>query len=92
MNEWIGSAATIEEAIAKGLQELGAAREDVEIEVLEVPKKRFLGLAKGAARVRLIRKAQEPPQAPRQTRDGKVWVKDGVVGWEQPEEGGSPQD
>ncbi|MGI6148502.1 MAG: flagellar assembly protein A [Limnochordia bacterium] len=90
MNEWIGSAATIEEAIAKGLQELGAAREDVEIEVLEVPKKRFLGLAKGAARVRLIRKAQEPPQAPRQTRDGKVWVKDGVVGWEQPEEGGSP--
>ena len=50
MNEWIGSAATIEEAIAKGLQELGAAREDVEIEVLEVPKKRFLGLAKGAAR------------------------------------------
>ncbi|HHT72546.1 MAG TPA: FapA family protein [Firmicutes bacterium] len=91
MNEWVGSAATIDEAIAEGLKELGATRDEVEIEVLEVPKKRLLGLARSDAKVKLTRKhkAQETNTPPR-NRDGKAWIKDGKLGYEPPEEGGNP--
>ena len=91
MNEWVGSAATIDEAIAEGLKELGATRDEVEIEVLEVPKNRLLGLARSDAKVKLTRKhkAQETNTPPR-NRDGKAWIKDGKLGYEPPEEGGNP--
>ncbi|MCR4420267.1 MAG: RNA-binding cell elongation regulator Jag/EloR [Clostridia bacterium] len=44
---------TVEEAIEFGLQELGAPREEVEVEVLEAGSKGFLGLGARLARVRL---------------------------------------
>jgi spoIIIJ-associated protein len=45
---------TVEEAIEMGLQQLGAPREEVEIEVLEVGSRGFLGLGAKQARVRLL--------------------------------------
>ena len=88
MNEWVGSAATIDEAIAEGLKEL-ATRDEVEIEVLEVPKS-YLGLARSDAKVKLTRKhkAQETNTPPR-NRDGKAWIKDGKLGYE-PQKKGNP--
>lgn len=45
---------TVEEAIEVGLQQLGAPREEVEIEVLEVGSRGFLGLGAKQAKVRLV--------------------------------------
>lgn len=89
MNEWVGSAATVEEAIAQGLRELGATREEVDIEILEIPKKRLLGRARGSARVKLTRKQPTPTHSPQRDSDGKVWVKDGKLGYTPPGEGGA---
>ncbi|MBC7336415.1 MAG: protein jag [Clostridia bacterium] len=44
---------TVEEAIAAGLRELGAPREEVEVEVVDAGTKGFLGLGARLARVRL---------------------------------------
>lgn len=44
---------TVEEAIEAGLRELGAPREEVQVEVLEAGSKGFLGLGARLARVRL---------------------------------------
>lgn len=45
---------TVEEAVALALAELGVGREDVEVEVLEEPGKKILGLIpRGQARVRV---------------------------------------
>ena len=46
-------APTVEEAIARGVAELGMAREDLEVEVLDEGGKGFLGLSGRQARVRL---------------------------------------
>lgn len=46
------SAKTIEAAIENGLEELGLAREDVTVEVLENPKPGFLGI--GAAKAKIL--------------------------------------
>lgn len=47
------SGKTVEEAIEKALEELGAARDEVEIEVLEEPRGGMLGVGAHEARVRV---------------------------------------
>lgn len=49
----IVTAKTIEEAAQNGATQLGVAREDVEIEVLEEPKKGFLGMGAAPAKVKV---------------------------------------
>jgi len=87
MKEWVGRGASIEEAIAKGLQELSTTRENVDIQIFEQPKRRLLGIAKTDAVVRLIVKANEPQDIDTQL-DGMVWVEDGQVRYKAPAEGG----
>src|SRR5690554_5818224 len=87
MKEWVGRGASIEEAIAKGLQELSTTRENVDIQILEQPKRRLLGIAKTDAVVRLIVKDNEPQDIDTQL-DGMVWVEDGQVRYKAPAEGG----
>ncbi|MGQ9585305.1 MAG: RNA-binding cell elongation regulator Jag/EloR [Anaerolineae bacterium] len=54
---------TVEEAIEEGLGALGLTREQVEVEVLQVGSRGFLGLGSGMARVRLVPKEPGPPVA-----------------------------
>ena len=64
--------ATVDEAINEALARLGAAEDDVVIEVLSTPRSGVLGLGARAARVRVARRApqgahsraQSPPPAP----------------------------
>ena len=49
----IVTAKTIEEAALEGASKLGVAREDVEIEVLEEPKKGFFGMGAVPAKVKV---------------------------------------
>ena len=42
--EVIATGLTVDEAIAAACEKLGAPRENVDIEVLEMPKKKFFGL------------------------------------------------
>lgn len=56
---------TVEEAIAKGLEQLGVGPSQVIVEVLEEPSRGILGFGARAARVRLQMLAPPPP--PRQT-------------------------
>src|SRR6266446_3688603 len=66
------SAATIDQAINQALAQLGAAQDDVTIEVLSTPRAGVLGLGARQARVRVTRRAPEiassgvtsPPPAP----------------------------
>ncbi len=66
------TAATVDEAVDQALGELGAAHDDVVIEVLSTPRSGLLGLGSRAAKVRVSRrpmegahsKAQSPPPAP----------------------------
>jgi spoIIIJ-associated protein len=66
------TAASVEEAIAQALKELGAEEADVEIEVLATPRSGVLGLGSRQARVRVTRRppleassgVQSPPSAP----------------------------
>ncbi len=66
------SASTVEQAISEALDKLGAAEDDVVIEVLTTPRSGVLGLGARAAKVRVTRKAPpearsgvaEPPPAP----------------------------
>ena len=49
----IVTAKTVEEAVIEGAAQLGVAREDVEFEVLEEPKKGFFGMGAVPARVKV---------------------------------------
>jgi spoIIIJ-associated protein len=63
MRETVVEAATVEEAIAEGLVELGLNKEEAGYEVLAEPGKGFLGLtSKRIARVRVWARADEPEQ------------------------------
>ena len=55
---------TVDDAIAKGLAELGAAPTDVIVEVLEEPSRGVFGLGARPARVRLKVFRSAPPAAP----------------------------
>jgi spoIIIJ-associated protein len=63
MRETVVEAATVEEAIAEGLVELGLTKEEAGYEVLAEPGKGFLGLtSKRIARVRIWARADEPEE------------------------------
>src|SRR4051794_27932648 len=51
----------IETAISKGVSELGVSREEVIVEVLEEPGRRFVGLGSKLAKVRLPGMRPWPP-------------------------------
>ncbi len=57
-----GSGNTIEEAIEKALDELGASREEVEIQILSQGGRRLLGLGTQEARVRVTLQPPEPEE------------------------------
>ena len=72
------SSATVEQAISEALAQLGAAQDDVVIEVLATPRSGLLGLGARDARVRVSRRAQvaatsgvtaPPPAPPPQRRE-----------------------
>src|SRR5271156_971116 len=72
------SASTVEQAISEALQQLGAAEDDVVIEVLATPRSGLLGLGARDARVRVSRRADvaatsgvtaPPPAPPPQRRE-----------------------
>lgn len=90
MRKWVGRGSSVEEAVSKGLQELGVTKEEVEIIVLEEPKRRLLGLARTEAVVQLIPKAKRQNGSSAQDLNGKVWIEDGQFGFEPPREGGTP--
>ncbi len=52
--EYIATGKTVEAAVELGAKELGVAAEDVTFEVLEQPKKGFLGLGETPAKVKVI--------------------------------------
>ena len=52
--EVIMSGKSIEEAVGRGARELGLNRDDVSFEVLEIPKKGFMGLGEKGAKVRVF--------------------------------------
>jgi spoIIIJ-associated protein len=60
-------APTIEEAVEKGLEELGLREEDVDIEVLDTGSKGLFGLGTRHARVRLTIKSAEAKRQPKQS-------------------------
>src|SRR5258708_33433296 len=70
------SAQTVDEAISDALGQLGAAQDDVVIEVIATPRSGVLGLGSRQARVRVTRRpplearsgvTAPPPAPPRQT-------------------------
>jgi spoIIIJ-associated protein len=62
MHEIESSGASVEEAIAAGLKELGVKREDVQVEVLDEGARGILGLGSRPARVRLAVTAPAKPE------------------------------
>jgi spoIIIJ-associated protein len=56
-------APSVEEAVAKGLSQLGLPEDAVDIEVLDVGNKGFLGLGTRQARIRLLLKGSDPQPA-----------------------------
>ena len=59
------TAKTEEEAIAKGLAQLGLDRDDVSLEILERGKTGFLGIGSVPAKVKLTYEAPDEPPRPR---------------------------
>ncbi|HET8679906.1 MAG TPA: RNA-binding cell elongation regulator Jag/EloR [bacterium] len=59
------SARSVEEAIALAIRELGASREDVDVEVLQEPRPALLGLGGRDARVRVTTRSTEGALAER---------------------------
>ncbi len=73
---------TIEEAIAKGLNHLSLAKEDVNIEILNEGRKGFLHIGSKEAEVRIERKAEQkskPKDLDLPLQKGKVWVESGTI-------------
>ena len=61
--EVVVSAKTIEQAVELGANELGMSKDDVTYEVLEMPKKGFLGIGSTDAKVKVIGKLSESDMA-----------------------------
>jgi len=86
-------APSVEEAIAKGLQDLGLTEDDVDVEILDEGKKGFLGLSTRQARVALMIKNHqaEPlkkaePAQPEVVTKSSADVKEEPVAGDEPEE------
>jgi spoIIIJ-associated protein len=64
-------APTVEEAIARGLEQLGVPKEMVDVDILDEGARRFLGFGSRQVRVRLTLKPVEekPVEAPTPTQD-----------------------
>ncbi|HWQ51210.1 MAG TPA: Jag N-terminal domain-containing protein, partial [Terriglobales bacterium] len=60
IKEHLATGKTIEEAIASGIAELALDRDSVSVEVVETPKKGFLGLGGSPAQVRLTYEVDLP--------------------------------
>lgn len=58
---------TVEEAIQNGLQQLGLAKDEVEITIIEDAKKGFLGFGKKAAKVSITALAKVKPEVAEET-------------------------
>lgn len=83
----LGTGDTIDAAIAVALAELGATRDQVEVEVLQQPQRRgFLGLKRQPAEVRVTVK-EEPGPPP---EEGTLAVFNGKLVYEPPPPGGLP--
>lgn len=83
----LGTGDTIDAAIAVALAELGATRDQVEVEVLQQPQRRgFLGLKRQPAEVRVTVK-EEPGPPP---EEGTLAVVNGRLVYEPPPPGGLP--
>ena len=65
-------APTIDEAIARGQEQLGVARENLDVEVLDEGSKGFLGFGSRQVRVRLTLKAAAPAEAEPQVTASQV--------------------
>ncbi|MFC6181395.1 RNA-binding cell elongation regulator Jag/EloR [Lactiplantibacillus daowaiensis] len=65
---------TVEAAIAAGLKQLHTTRDQVEIEVVEAPKKGFLGLGKRPAQVKVSQKVMPASAAPCHTQSAATAV------------------
>ena len=52
--ELIISAKTVEDAITDGAAQLGVSHDDVTYEVIEAPKKGFLGMGASPAKVKIV--------------------------------------
>ena len=61
VKEYTATGKTVEEAIEAGCAAIGEAREDVQFEILELPKKTFLGLKTIPAKVRVYLEVEEAP-------------------------------
>lgn len=83
----LGTGDTIDAAIAVALAELGATRDQVEVEVLQQPQRRgFLGLKRQPAEV-LVTVKEEPGPPP---EEGTLAVFNGRLVYEPPPPGGLP--
>ena len=58
------SAKTQEQALALALEELGLERDDVTVEVLELPRSGFLGIGSSPAVLRIGYEAPDEPEEP----------------------------
>jgi spoIIIJ-associated protein len=79
-------APSVEEAIAKGLDDLGVPEDAVEIEILDAGTRGFLGLGTRQARVRLTIKETNSTHEPTQQNQRAVSEKASQFAEEQPEE------
>lgn len=62
IREIIETAKTVDEAIDQGAAKLGTDRSDLQFEILELPKKGFLGLVNTPAKVRVYIEVDEPEE------------------------------
>ena len=72
MKETIGTGKNVDAAVEAALAELGVGRDNVEIEVLEMPKEKVLGLFGGTdakVKVTVIEKEEEETASPRRRRN-----------------------
>ena len=53
-NEIIMTAKTVDEALERAYEEMGATRDETSFEILQMPKKGFLGLRNIPAKVRVL--------------------------------------
>jgi spoIIIJ-associated protein len=79
-------APSVEEAIAKGLEDLGVSEDAVEVEILDAGTRGFLGLGTRQARIRLTVKEQRSPNDQPQPVQKKVPEKVSHYADEEPED------